>query len=70
MIAGQNFLQTLLDNQKMMLKCVQRKKIRFPPQVDEQREDFANIPPAQRKAKLQKKIDEIRSKIAHETAER
>ena len=39
-------------------------------QVDEQREDFGNIPPAQRKAKLLKKIDEIRSKIAHETAER
>ncbi|XP_060567137.1 cdc42-interacting protein 4 homolog isoform X3 [Ruditapes philippinarum] len=38
--------------------------------TDEQREDFGNIPPAQRKAKLCKRIDEIRKQIAHETAER
>lgn len=37
---------------------------------DEQREDFSNIPPAQRKAKLLKRIDEIRKSIAHESAER
>ena len=28
------------------------------------------MPPAQRKAKLNQKIDEIRKQIAHETAER
>ncbi|XP_053381370.1 formin-binding protein 1-like isoform X2 [Mercenaria mercenaria] len=38
--------------------------------TEEQREDFGNIPPAQRKAKLCKRIDEIRKQIAHETAER
>ncbi|KAL4219325.1 Formin-binding protein 1 [Mactra antiquata] len=34
------------------------------------KEDFSNIPPAQRKAKLMKRIEEIRKQIAHETAER
>ncbi|XP_013389246.1 formin-binding protein 1-like isoform X2 [Lingula anatina] len=38
--------------------------------TDETKEDFSNLPPTQRKKKLNKKIEELRIAIAKETAER
>ncbi|GIY21847.1 hypothetical protein CEXT_163541 [Caerostris extrusa] len=38
--------------------------------VDEIKEDFSDLPPNQRKKKLQQKIDEIKTKIQQETAAR
>ena len=39
-------------------------------QPDEQKDDLSSVPPAQRKAKLERKISELRDKINHETSER
>ncbi|ESP04508.1 hypothetical protein LOTGIDRAFT_136131, partial [Lottia gigantea] len=38
--------------------------------VDDQREDFSDLPPAQRKKKLLQKIDSIKKEMAKESAER
>lgn len=42
----------------------------FTLQVDEQKEDFSDLPPNQRKKRLLGKIDSINRDITRETAER
>lgn len=39
-------------------------------QVDDQKEDFSDFPPNQRRKKLLQKIDSIKKEIAREAAER
>lgn len=49
---------------------VDNMKLVLPLQVDEQKEDFSDLPPTQRKRKLQQKIDLIKKDLAKEQAER
>lgn len=39
-------------------------------QGDDQKEDFSDLPPSQRRKQLIKKIDSIKKEVARETAER
>ncbi|XP_035829209.1 formin-binding protein 1-like isoform X3 [Aplysia californica] len=45
-------------------------KVSTPVKVDEQKEDFSDLPPNQRRRKLQQKIDSIKKEMAKEHSER